>query len=146
MIELHGWVTIREMYEAVFEEENRIDLLVDKIRKAIDRLSWFKPEIHAQNGEYFINFSYFSNRMNPQTQEIFDLFGTIGEIAKGSYGLIYLYNDEDSNGRENEFQVFSLNRGIVKEGADPFLSPIIPTLEDKDIVEFKTEIWESEVE
>ena len=46
--------------------------------------------------------------------------------------MIYLYNDEDRNGKENQFQVFLLARGKIEEKADPFLSPIIPTIEDKD--------------
>lgn len=63
-----------------------------------------------------------------------ELYQNIGKIAEGSYGLIYLYNDEDMNGKENQFQAFSLARGIVKETTNPFLSPIIPTIEDKDIL------------
>lgn len=134
MIELHGWVTIRETYKADFDEEENIDLLVKKIQDNIKKLSWFKPEIKAQNGEYFIELSLYTNRMNPQTLEVLELYQNIGKIAEGSYGLIYLYNDEDMNGKENQFQVFSLARGIVKENTDPFLSPIIPTIEDKDIL------------
>lgn len=30
------------------------------------------------------------------------------------------------------FQVFSMVRGVVDEKRDPFLSPIIPTLENAD--------------
>ena len=55
------------------------------------------------------------------------------EVADSSYGLIYLYNDEDINGKQNQFQVFSLARGIVKENKDPFLSLIIPTIEDEEV-------------
>ena len=64
--------------------------------------------------------------------EIFAVFKLIGEIAEGSYGIIYLYNDEDTDGKENYFQVFSLARGMIKENLDEFLSPIIPTIEDRD--------------
>jgi len=132
MVELHGWVTIRETYKAVFEEEENIDLLVIKIRNMIHKLSWFKPEIKSQNGEWFTEFTIFSNRINPQVLEVFEFYKQIGHLADGSYGLIYLYNDEDTNGKENQFQVFSLARGVVREHNDPFLSPIIPTIEDKD--------------
>lgn len=132
MIELHGWLTIRETYEAIFEEEEQIDLLVEKIQEEIHKLSWFKPEIKAQNGECFIEFSLFANRINPKSLEVFELYKQIGKIAKGSYGLIYFYDDGDTNGKENQFQVFSLARGVIKENRDPFLSPIIPTIEDKD--------------
>lgn len=132
MIELHGWITIRETYKVIFEEEDQIGLVIEKIQEYINQLFWFKPKIRAQNGEYFIDFSLFANRVNPQIQEVFELYQYIGKIAEGSYGLIYLYNDEDINGKENQFQVFSLCRGMVNENKDPFLSPIIPTIEDKD--------------
>lgn len=132
MIELHGWITIRETYKATFEEEDNLDCLVEEIYRQIENLSWFKPRIQVQNGEYFINFTIFCNRKNPEIYEVFQLFNKIGKIAEGSYGLIYLYDDEDVKGKENQFQVFSLARGIVKEYNDQFLSPIIPTIEDKD--------------
>lgn len=78
MIELHGWVTIRETYKADFDKEENIDLLVKKIQDNIKKLSWFKPEIKAQNGEYFIELSLYTNRMNPQTTN----FRSIGTISK----------------------------------------------------------------
>lgn len=132
MVELHGWITIRETYRAFWEEEEKIELLVARISEEINRLSWFKPEIKAQNGAYFLEFTLFSNRLNPEISEVFELCKWIGEAADGSYGLIYLYNDEDISGKENQFQVFSLTRGVLKENNDSFLSPIIPTIEDED--------------
>ena len=132
MVELHGWVTIRETYRALLEEEEKIEILVTRIKDEINKLSWFKPEIKAQNGEWFIEFTLFSNRINPQILEVFEFYKQIGKLADGSYGLIYLYNDEDLNGKENQFQVFSLVRGVIKENPDPFLSPIIPVIEDDD--------------
>ncbi len=133
MIELHGWVTIRDTYEAIFEEGDNIDFVVAEIGEKINQLHWFKPKIKNGNGSPFIQFSNFANRIRPDTEEIFQLFEYIGKVAKGSYGLIYLYDDENTNGQQNHFQVFSLARGVVKKHVDPFLSPIIPTIEDEDI-------------
>lgn len=130
MIELHGWVTIRETYIATFKEDNE-DIFIDKIRKEIENLSWFKPQMKVLNGEWFLEFTIFANRKNPQTEEAFKLFNKIGELAEGSYGLIYLYDDE-ADGRENQFQVFSLSRGSIKEFSDSYLSPIVPTIEDAE--------------
>ena len=132
MIELHGWVTIRETYKVTFDEEEHIEIIVQKIRDEIDKLRWFKPTIKVMNGEWFLEFSQFSNRKDSRSREIFELYKRIGEIALGSYGLIYLYDDEDMEGKENLFQVFSLARGIVEEREDSYLSPVIPTIEDKD--------------
>lgn len=72
MVELHGWITIRETYRAIFEEEEKIDEVVARIKDEINKLSWFKPEIKTQNGEYFIEFTLFSNRINPQILEVFE--------------------------------------------------------------------------
>lgn len=132
MVELHGWITIRETYESFLEEEDSMDLVVAKIRDVIDHLSYFKPEVKAQNGEVFIEFTLFCNRITPQVLEVFEFCKQVGQLGKGSYGLLYLYDDENTNGKENMFQVFSLTRGILKEHGDPFLSPIIPTVEDAD--------------
>lgn len=132
MIELHGWVTVRETYKAVFDEEEHIDLLVLRIQAEIDKLRWFKPGIKAMNGEWFLEFSLYSNRRDSRLQDILGLYRRIGEIAAGSYGLIYLYDDEDMEGRENRFQVFLLARGTVEEREDSFLSPVIPAIEDKE--------------
>ncbi|MDE7254218.1 MAG: immunity 7 family protein [Acetatifactor sp.] len=130
MIELHGWVTIRGTYKVTFEEDNE-DILIDNIKKEIENLSWFKPQVKALNGDCFLEFTIFANRQNPQTEEVFKLYKKIGELACGSYGLIYLYDDE-AVGRENQFQVFSLSRGSIKEHIDSYLSPIIPTIEDAE--------------
>ena len=132
MIELHGWVTIRETYKVTLEEDND-NIFIDKIKKEIENLSWFKSQIKALNGEWFLEFTIFANRKNPETEEVFQLYNRIGELAEGSYGLIYLYDDE-AEGKENQFQVFSLSRGSIKEFSDSYLSPVIPTIEDAEIV------------
>ena len=114
------------------DEEEQIDVIVQKIQDIIERLHWFKPTIKAMNGEHFLEFTLFSNRKDSRSREVFELYRRIGELAPGSYGLIYLYDDEDVEGRENQFQVFSLARGIVEEREDTFLSPVIPMIEDRD--------------
>lgn len=130
MLELHGWVTIRETFK-VSDNEEDIDIIIEKLKREVEKLSWFKPQINALNGSWFLEFTLFSNRKNPQTQEVFKFYKRIGELAEGSYGLIYLYDDEDER-KGNEFQVFSLSRGTVKKFSDSYLSPLIPTVEDRE--------------
>lgn len=128
MVELHGWITIRESYKVTINEDNE-KFFIENIKKEIENLSWFKPQIKSLNGEWFLEFTIFANRKNPQTEEVFKFYNRVGRLAQGSYGLIYLYDDEDI-GKENQFQVFSLSKGNIKEFSDPFLSPIIPIIED----------------
>ncbi len=70
MIELHGWVTIRETYKVTFEEDND-NTFIEKIKQEIENLLWFKPWIKALNDEWFLEFTIFANRKNPETEEVF---------------------------------------------------------------------------
>lgn len=107
-------------------------MVVSKLQEEIQKLECFKPKIKAQNGDYFMEFSIYANRMNKEVLEAFELYKKIGEMAEGSYGLIYLYDDEAADGKENMFQVFVLARGEVKREKDSYLSPIIPVIADAD--------------
>ncbi len=129
MIELHGWITFRETYKSDLEEDN-IDTIMNKISQEIDKMLWFKPQTKVQNGQKFVQFTIFANRKNLEIEEAFTLFGKVGELAEGSYGLIYLYDDEEEK-KENQFQVFTLSRGKVKQFDDFYLSPIVPIIEDE---------------
>jgi len=44
-----------------------------------------------------------------------------------------MLDDEDINGKNNEFQVFSISRGKLHEHKDTLLSPFVPIVEDTDI-------------
>ena len=52
-----------------------------------------------------------------------EIFTWVAQHSSGSYGLLYVYDDEDSV-NSNSFQVWVLKRGqLLKAPADPFLSP-----------------------
>lgn len=131
MLELHSWVTIRETYECTEDEEENMDIIIKDIKNRIQKMSWNKPVLRALNGECFIEMTLFANRKTDEVVEIFDFYRFIGKIAKGSYGIIYMLDDEDTNGNDNEFQVFILARGQLKQRKDNYLSPFIPVVEDK---------------
>ena len=132
MFEFHSWITIRETYEVRDDEEEGIEKVLQKVRDSIKLLNWNKPEIKARNGESYIEFSLFSNRKTEEIVELLDFFSHIANIAIGSYGIIYMLDDEDQNGKNNQFQVYSISRGKLHEQTDSFLSPFIPVVEDKD--------------
>lgn len=50
--------------------------------------------------------------------------------APGSYGTVHCHDDDLTHPYKNEFRVFVVARGRVTEQADPFLSPVVPTVED----------------
>lgn len=129
MIELHGWLTIRETFEANFDEDN-INGICIKIKNVIADMIDFKPIIQWKNGECFSEFSIYSNHNNLEVEEAISFFDVVGKIAKGSYGLLYLHDDENSNGFDNQFQVIILCRGKIRQCSDSYLSPFIPNVED----------------
>ena len=128
MLEFHAWVTIRETYKAI--EEDNFGEIIKIIQKKIEELKWNKPELKFLNGEGYIEFSVFANRKTGEIDELFDFFNFIAELATGSYGLIYMLDDGNLNGKNNEFQVFSIFRGALHIEKDNYLSPFVPVVED----------------
>lgn len=132
MFEFHGWAKVQEAAAPI--EEKNIDKIADLIRIKIREQDWNTGilELCAINGEYHLVFSGFTNHKGKDAKDIFNLLGYIGNIAGGSYGLLYIRDDEDISGKDNEFQVFALVRGKLKGYKDPFLSPVVPILEDEE--------------
>ena len=55
---------------------------------------------------------------------------SIGKYAPGSYGILYVHNDEDIEGLSNEFQVWRLVRGNLEKQKDYYLSPCVPVIKN----------------
>lgn len=128
MVEAHGWITLRETYKVV--DEDNIDEILKKIHEEIDKIKYPKLQLRVLNGEYFIEFSLYTNHMSGDVKDLIAFFKTVGIIAEGSYGLLYLHNDEDSE-NYNNFVVHRLARGEVQVFQDTMLSPAVPTIEDE---------------
>ena len=58
------------------------------------------------------------------------MFRWVAQELPESYGLLYVHDDE-ADGQANEFRTWRLARGELREMDDPFLSPCIPTPEDR---------------
>ncbi|MCO5968955.1 Imm7 family immunity protein [Actinoallomurus soli] len=65
-------------------------------------------------------------------QAVIDTFRRVGEVAPGSYGVLYLRDDEDPTGKANESQVLVMRHGLVSQQSDSFLSPCVPMIEDPE--------------
>lgn len=128
MVEVHGWITLRETYRVVDDED--MEGILERIRKVIDESEYPSLQIQVNNGEYFIEFSRYTNHLSGDVTGLLSIFENVGRIAEGSYGLLYMHNDEDS-GHCNEFVAYRLARGRVTVFQDSFLSPLIPTVEDE---------------
>lgn len=127
MVEVHGWITLRETYRAV-EDEN-MERVLDMVEREIRRLTRPAIQIKVNNGAYYIEFSLYTNHLSGDVTELLAFYENVGRMAQGSYGLLYMHNDED-DGLCNDFVVRRLARGQVTIFQDKFLSPLIPTVED----------------
>jgi hypothetical protein len=103
----------------------------------IPDLDWHFRE-HMNNDSGILLFSSSRNHRGMQPSAL-QLLYWLAEAGPGSYGLVYLRDDEDvgdggrARGRDgtdhsNEFRVWRLLAGKVKEFDDPFLSPIVPKI------------------
>ncbi|OPX41941.1 hypothetical protein CLHUN_42010 [Ruminiclostridium hungatei] len=133
MVELHGWALIRENFTTDNEDVN-LEQIINHLVQEIEKLDIDKTllQIVYSNGEASLTATKFTNHFSDDIKNIVGLFERIATLAPGSYGLLYLRNDEDTDGFNNAFQVFVLSRGILKLQQDPFLSPYCPTVEDED--------------
>jgi len=133
MYEYHGWVTVRESYLNEDDADENIDSMVSDIRDKIRDIDCGHGllDLRAVNGEYHFSVSGFLNRKSVQADEMMELFAFIAKKAVGSYGVLYVLDDEDENDEENQFQVYVMARGKIEKKKDAFLSPFVPTVEDE---------------
>lgn len=130
MVEYHGWISIHQSTDG--EDEDEIVSIAENIRDIIDKIS--SPNqiliLKPINGVYILHLAGVTNHRAQDVNEIFELIELIASKARGSYGLLYLKDDEDQKGRDNEFIVYKLYRGRIEESSDKLLSPCNPVIMD----------------
>jgi hypothetical protein len=127
MVEMHGWITIRETYEVT--DEDNLQAIVDEINRDLDELECSELKPKWMNGECCFQCSLYTNHWGGRNQDILNIYYLIAKKAIGSYGLLYVHDDESKDDC-NSFVVYKLARGKVDMIADTLLSPFIPTVED----------------
>lgn len=131
MYQYHGWAVIAqsENDEITNTEDDKMLLHIQQYIAGIkDNMDVI--EIKAINGQYHFWITGFSNHKPLSRYNPINILRDLGEIASGSYGMLYVYDDEDEI-YFNEFRAYVLARGCLTEKKDSFLSPLIPTLADK---------------
>ncbi len=131
MFEFHGWVVIRSGFDL---DDPRYE--EDWIRmwpQLEEELQLFGRPDHffIHKGVNELVSVTCSGLRNHHQEWVMDFFRWVASRAPGSYGLLYIFDNEDPQ-YENAFRVHRLAKGELKELDDPFLSPYIPTLEDPD--------------
>ena len=130
MVEYHGWITIRDSPSE--GDEERTASFAGSLEERINRLRAEHRIIGMRvvNANHMIWLAGCTNHWSTDIDEVFDLLGEIAAKAPGSYGLLYVWNDECD--QSNAFRVWRLARGRVTEHEDSLLTPCIPTIEDED--------------
>lgn len=132
MFEYHAWVTVQsspgdetdgELKDAFDAAEREVAVLRDGTTEV--SLRWV-------NGMGHLHLSGFLNHRSGEGQQVIDVFERVGRAAPGSYGILYVRDDEDPAGRQNEFQVTVMRRGATFAVRDGLLSPCIPLIEDDE--------------
>jgi Immunity protein 7 len=131
MYEIHGWFGIAETPE----ESDGGNLLqkVNELKTLVSQFN-FHPalvDIRACNGEFFLHLGGQFKRNRQYNEDIDKILTFLAEKLPGSYGLLYWRDNEDSSPPGlGEFHVKVLARGMLTDRFDPFLSPVVPTIEN----------------
>lgn len=121
MFEYQGWATIRSLEKDIDEEQSLVESLSSKISEIshIQRVL----ELRYINGIPRVWTIGNTNRKGNDWAEVFELFNFIAAKSSLSYGVLSCWDDEDSFGESDSFQVFALRRGMLTKNTDTVLSP-----------------------
>lgn len=128
MFEFHGWATVH--YHTHDTDSALQDRCWQQLAAYVKTIPDDLVQLQRYNG---CDSVHVAGQHNHRSEYIIELFRWIGENASGSYGILYIRDDEDrlrDDDYSNCFRVWRLCRGQLSERDDPFLSPAIPTVED----------------
>ena len=132
MIELHGWFTIREAFREEDESDEALSSAISQIEQAISKLSDLNlsAQLMVQNGCYSLLINGNFNHRDGRWTEVKELVRLVSKIAPGSFGILHFHDDEDSDGRDNQFQAMVMKKGRIQTVIEENLSPVFCELED----------------
>jgi hypothetical protein len=132
LYEDHGWATLRQSWGDEDGEEEQIRTIAENLRQFLAERQWGTGliDLRAVNGQYLFSMAGATNHRPTSPHDPVDWLRYVGQVAPGSYGTLYIWDDEDQGGFSNAFQVYVMARGQVRQHKDPFLSPCIPIIED----------------
>ncbi len=127
MYEYHGWLSLRESPSEI--DGGKLGQSIVRIEQLIAEF----PDKSAVVGLKRINGMYslwITGHSNHKSDCTLKLFKQIATEAPRTYGVLFIWDDEDLSGLSNAFQVWKLARGNAVQVADTLLSPCVPTIED----------------
>jgi immunity protein 7 of polymorphic toxin system len=132
MIHYHAWATIR--WRENQEQLGGAAKLLADLKRKIEPSGSFPPIVGMQyvNGELLFWAAGSRNHRGKEFDALLALYRDLSMVAPLSFGLIYVWDDEDSRGFGNEFRVWRLARGEVQELKDVYLSPCVPVIDEPE--------------
>jgi hypothetical protein len=129
MYTYHLWIVLAE--STLENDTGRLATKVQTLEELIAQRIGPLPRapINQVNYETVFQCSVSRNHRGELFAGLSEVLSWITQQLPGSYGLVYLRDDEDPE-LPGAFRVLVLARGRIAEHADPFLSPIVPTIED----------------
>lgn len=127
MVEFHAWITIRQSYLNVDEDDSELQRIILNIKRKINGSI---ASLVVKNGEYCLAAHSYSNHFSKEYDEFFEIVDFVQKIAVGSYGVIYVYDDEKLE-KNNLFRVYVIKKGKLQILDDVYLSPFIPEVEEE---------------
>ena len=133
MLELHGWFTIREAFREEDESDEKLSSAILQIRQAVSKLSNVNltAKLMVQNGQFYnllINGNF--NHRDSRWTEVTELVRLVSDIAPGAFGVLHFHDDEDKNGRENQFQILVMKKGRIQTHIEADLTPVVCEMEE----------------
>lgn len=132
MVEIHAWITLR--YDDYDSEDQYQKQFVSRFKQYLQNdFNWLLTSSHCQLVSYNGLECFTIHGQHNHKDENFyplEIFEWVAKEGKGSYGMLYLFDDEDRQ-NNNKFQVYILKRGKLIQETDSFLSPYFPEVEKK---------------
>lgn len=82
------------------------------------------------NGAAMLSCNGLTNHWSSDIEDVLALYNYLAKSTVGSYGVLYIHNDEGDEEEHNNFIVFYLAKGELKKAKDSFLSPCNPVIEE----------------
>jgi hypothetical protein len=130
MFEWHGWATVRASAgtkddQAAEEEqraaEGRVAALINEVAGADNET----VDVRNANGSIHV---WLAGSHNHRDDRVVELFRTVAETAPGSYGVMYVLDDDSTS----NWQRWVMRRGHITQEADTSLSPHVGLVEDPE--------------
>ena len=131
MFDYHGWVTLRDHATAddgVTLADATLKAVQGLLRSADLNNDFQTADVRAANGFWHV---WLAGCRNHRNEPVLAAWRTLAQLAPGSYGVLYVQDDEDPE-HDNHWLQHIMARGGLKVRRDKYLSPVVPVLQDPE--------------